>query len=118
MQQNKDLARQSQAAQAQIRKELHRWLRPLVLGLDKVLDKRLVVTFLQLLEVILVFRHNSYGLLLSELGGYRSGWAHVPAGMKRIGNLVRHQRWDARLVAEFVHTQADAQVQHPVGVAE
>ena len=103
MDQHKGVSGESQAAKGQLRQELHRWVRALVLGLDKVLDKRLVLTFLQVLEVILVFRHTSYGLLLSELGGYLSGWAHVPAGMKRIGNLVRHRRWDAGLVAAFIH---------------
>lgn len=111
MQQDKSGSAESQAVKGQIRQELHRWVRPLVLKLDQVLDKRVVWTFLQVLEVILAFRHNSYGLLLSELGGFLNGWAHAPAGMKRVGNLVRHKRWEAGLVAAFIQAQADAQVQ-------
>lgn len=107
MNENKRKQAESQAQKGVIRKGLHGWVRPLVLKLDKVLDKRIVMTFLQLVEVILTFRHNNYGLLLSELGGYVGGWSHAPAGTKRVGNLVRHAGWDAGVVADFIENEAD-----------
>ena len=38
------------------------------------------------------------GLLLSELGGYICGFAHAPAGTKRISNLLRSKKWLASLI--------------------
>jgi hypothetical protein len=42
---------------------------PLLVELDRLLDKRLVRTFLHSIAVILTFRDRANGLLLSELGG-------------------------------------------------
>jgi hypothetical protein len=42
---------------------------PLGVTLDRLLDKRLVRTFLHTLQVILAYRDRVGGLLLSELGG-------------------------------------------------
>ncbi len=47
------------------------FLFPLLVRLDRLLDKRLVRTFLQTIQVILAYRDRVGGLLLSELGGYR-----------------------------------------------
>ena len=46
------------------------FLFPLLVRLDRLLDKRLVRTFLQTIQVILAYRDRIGGLLLSELGGY------------------------------------------------
>ncbi len=46
------------------------FLFPLLVTLDRLLDKRLVRTFLQTIQVILAYRDRVGGLLLSELGGY------------------------------------------------
>ena len=51
--------------------ELALFLFPLLVTLDRLLDKRLVRTFLQTIQVILAYRDRVGGLLLSELGGYR-----------------------------------------------
>ena len=51
--------------------ELALFLFPLLVTLDQLLDKRLVRTFLQTIQVILAYRDRVGGLLLSELGGYR-----------------------------------------------
>jgi hypothetical protein len=50
--------------------QLAHFLFPLLVDLDRLLDKRLVRTFLQSIAVILAFRDRATGLLLSELGGY------------------------------------------------
>jgi len=42
------------------------FLFPLRVELDRLLDKRLVRTFLQIIAVILTFRDRANGLLLSE----------------------------------------------------
>jgi len=50
--------------------KLYTFLQPLLLTLDKQLDKRLVATFLALIQTIITFQDRANGLLLSELGGY------------------------------------------------
>ena len=59
---------------------LETFLHPLLLWLDVALDKRLVRTFLQTVQVILQFRHRTQGLLLSELGAYLLSPAQAPNG--------------------------------------
>ncbi len=46
------------------------FLFPLLVKLDRLLDKRLVLTFLQTIRVIFTYRDRAGGLLLCELGGY------------------------------------------------
>src|SRR5438128_10707759 len=52
--------------------QLAQFLYPLLVLLDKTLDKRLVRTFLQMVQVIITFRDRANGLLLSELGSSAS----------------------------------------------
>ena len=98
------------AAQA-LGKQLTTYVRPVLQQLDVLLDRPLVRTVLDLLQVMLVLRHNRYGLLLSELGGYLLGPAHAPAGTKRISNLLRSPRWSHALIDQYQWRQADRQVQ-------
>lgn len=58
-----------QVSQA-IAQELEIFLSPLLITLDKLLDKRLVRTVLQVCVATLRFRDQKQGLLLSELGSY------------------------------------------------
>ena len=51
--------------------DLALFLFPVLVTLDRLLDKRLVRTFVQTIQVILAYRDRVGGLLLSELGGYR-----------------------------------------------
>lgn len=99
----------AEAAQG-VNQQLVEFVRPLLEQLDAQLDKRLVRTFLGLLQVILVLRHNRYGLLLSELGGYLLGVAHAPAGTKRISNLLRSKRWQHEVVGDYLWQQAERHV--------
>lgn len=59
--------------------QLAHFLFPLLVDLDRLLDKRLVRTFLQSIAVMLAFRDRANGLLLSELGGYLLSAEHAPA---------------------------------------
>jgi hypothetical protein len=97
------------AAQA-LGERLTAYVRPVLEQLDVLLDRRLVRTVLELLQVMLVLRHNRNGLLLSELGGYLLGPAHAPAGTKRISNLLRSPRWSHVLIDQFQWQQANRHV--------
>ena len=66
---------------------LARFLFPLLVELDTLLDKRLVRTFLATIQVIITFRDRANGLLLSELGGYLETPDKAPAGTKRPSRL-------------------------------
>jgi hypothetical protein len=85
---------------------LEGFVKPLLIELDKWLDKRLVRTFLTTLQAILQFRHRSHGLLLSELGGYLLSPDRGPAGTKRLSNLLRSKKWTSRLIEQFLWRDA------------
>lgn len=89
---------------------LERYLEPLLEELDGWLDQRLVRTFFRLVVVILQFRHQSYGLLLSELGGYVLPPDHAPAGTKRVSNLLRCRKWSHTIIERFLWAQAEARL--------
>ena len=79
--------------------QLAHFLFPLLVELDRLLDKRLVRTFLQsIAAVILTFRDRANGLLLSELGGSLLSAEHAPAGTKRLSNLLHAAKWRAALL--------------------
>ena len=88
----------------------HRYLDSLVEELDAKIDKRLVRTFFDLFMVILSFRNRSMGLLLSELGGYICGFAHAPAGTKRISNLLRSKKWKADLIDQSLFNRTKQRI--------
>lgn len=87
------------------------FLAPLILPLDRVMDKRLLRTFVQTVQVILTFRDRINGLLLSELGGYLEHPAHAPAGTKRLSRLLHSPRWQAEQIDAFLWQQASQQVE-------
>ena len=78
--------------------------------LDEKLDKRLVRTFMGLIQVILIFRDRANGLLLSELGSYLLNPDQAPAGTKRISNLLRSCRWSYALIERFLWSCAHRRV--------
>jgi len=90
--------------------QLAQFLFPLLVELDRVLDKRLVRTFLQTIAVILTFRDRANGLLLSELGGYLLSAEHAPAGTKRRSLLLHSTKWTACLISRFLWQRASAQL--------
>jgi hypothetical protein len=95
--------------------QLKEYVQPLVEHLDELLDKRLVATFVGLLDCIIRLRHQKHGLLLSELGGQLLSPDQAPAGTKRIGNLLRSENWDYHLLEEFVFEKAFSQLQQWLG---
>jgi hypothetical protein len=91
--------------------QLATFLAPLLRTLDQRLDCRLVSTFLAALIAIVQWRNRNHGLLLSELGAYLLTPEHAPAGTKRVSNLLRSPRWNAKLLADWLWQQAEARVQ-------
>jgi hypothetical protein len=89
---------------------LAHFLFPLLVELDRLLDKRLVRTFLQSITVILTFRDRANGLLLSELGGYLLSPDKAPAGTKRLSNLLHSAKWRAALITRFLWQRASDQL--------
>ncbi|MFP4293663.1 MAG: hypothetical protein ACLFQ0_18675, partial [Cyclobacteriaceae bacterium] len=79
-------------------RRLEEFLSPFLQKLDQYIDKRLVRSFAGLCQCILRLRSRSSGLLLSELGGYLIGFAHAPAGTKRLSNLLRSKKWSHHLI--------------------
>jgi hypothetical protein len=75
---------------------------PVLVRLKQKLDRRLVKTFLGLVMAIILHRHRNQGLLLSELGGYLLGGEQSRAGTKRISNLVHSEKWEARVIEEYL----------------
>lgn len=94
---------------------LESFLTPLLLVLDRVLDKRLVRTLVQCCVAIIRFRNHKQGLLLSELGSYLDGYAGLSrtatAGTKRVGNLLRSLKWSALHIDRFLLEEANTEVQ-------
>lgn len=90
--------------------DLALFLFPLLVTLDRLLDKRLVRTFLQTIQVIIAYRDRVGGLLLSELGGYLLSPEQAPAGSKRLSNLLHSPKWDAQVVEDELWQQASEQV--------
>jgi hypothetical protein len=90
---------------------LARFLFPLLVELDRLLDKRLVRTFLSTIQVIITFRDRANGLLLSELGGYLETPDKAPAGTKRLSNLLHSTKWTAWLIAHFLWYRASQQLE-------
>ena len=87
------------------------FLFPLLVTLDQLLDKRLVRTFLQTIQVIIASRDRVGGLLLSELGGYLLSPDKAPTGTKRLSNLLHSSKWTAKVVEDDLWQRADQQVQ-------
>lgn len=86
------------------------YLEPFLEKLDSQIDKRLVRTFCDVFTTILSFRERHMGLLLSELGGYLTGFDKAPAGTKRISNLLRSKKWTHPLVDEELFARCGKRV--------
>lgn len=90
---------------------VEQYTRRICQDLDAQIDKRLVSTFFDLFNIILMFRNRAMGLLLSELGGYIVGFKQAPAGTKRISNLLRSKRWSSELIDAHLFAQAKARIE-------
>ena len=107
---------EGQELSQEVAQKLEEFLFPLVIALDKILDKRLVRTLVCCCVAILRFRNNMQGLLLSELGSYFNGYQGISvsatAGTKRISNLLRSLKWSILHIDQFLMDEADKKVQH------
>lgn len=94
---------------------LESFLMPFLLLLDKVLDKRLVRTFVQCLVAIIRMRNTPPALWLSALGsslqGYDGYASSAPAGTKRVGKLLRSVKWTVGLIDRYLLEKANEEVQ-------
>ena len=104
-------AQASKMAATRLSNHLVSFLAPLLRSLDQRLDRRLVSTFLASLIAIVQWRNRAHGLLLSELGAYLLSPEQAPAGTKRLSNLLRSERWQASLLADWLWQQANARMQ-------
>src|SRR5579883_58042 len=105
---------EAQHVSQEVAQILEMYLSPLLLVLDRLLDKRLVYTFLQCCVAILRFRNSKQGLLLSELGSYLRSSEGKPltatAGTKRVGNLIRSWKWRTSCIDQYLFEEADKEV--------
>lgn len=102
---------EGRAKAEEVAQQLVEFVGPLLEELDKRLDKRLVRTFVGLMQAIIRHRNRPLGLLLSELGGCLLSPAQAPAGTKRISNLLRSRKWSAELLSAFLFGQAREEVE-------
>jgi hypothetical protein len=91
--------------------KLGEFVEPLLRKLDEQIDKRLVRTFYKTLQVIVSFRNQTSGLLLSELGGYILTPDRAPAGTKRLSNLLRSAKWTYELIEGFLWGLAERRLE-------
>jgi len=95
----------------QYAKKFARFLEPLLRELYERVDKRPLGTLVQTVEAMLAFRDSSHGLLLTELGGYLDKLGERGGGTKRLGTLVRHEKWKAQQIDELLLERAEQQLE-------
>lgn len=99
----------------EIEQACYRFLYPLLVALGGCVDRRLVVTMLSMVMVVIMHRHRNQGLLLSELGGYLKPASHAPAGTKRISKLLHSSKWEAEMIEQYLWVKAEEKVDELVG---
>jgi hypothetical protein len=111
-QQKKGIPAPKSTAATFLATKAQQYLQPIQETLLGQIDKRLVATFATLFSAILLLRNSKIGLLLSELGSYITGYAHAPAGTKRLSNLLRCKKWSAVLIDEFFFQRTQQRIIH------
>jgi len=86
------------------------YLKPVLEELHRKVDRRLGKTLLDLVLVILMHRHRTSGLVLSELGDHLLGGERGPAGVKRIASLIHSVKWKSSLIVNYLWKCADEKV--------
>lgn len=89
----------------------HHYLSVIQEELSKKIDERFVRTFYNLFIAILMFCNRSMGLLLSELGGFISGFCSAPAGTKRISRLLGCDKWTHESIDNFFFDRAKQRIE-------
>jgi hypothetical protein len=109
---NKDKSERQKEQEAEVQSiRCWQFLRGILGELHKQMDRRLVKTLLDLVQVIVIHRHRNNGLLLSELGDELLGGEHGPAGTKRISNLLRSGKWESKQLEEYLWKQGNERVE-------
>jgi hypothetical protein len=88
-----------------------RYLKPYTEHLYLQMDVRLVRTFYDAFIGIIAHRNKDKGLLLSELGGYITGFLKAASGTKRLSNLFRSDKWSHKDIEQQHLAQAKSQVE-------
>jgi hypothetical protein len=105
---------EAKIASQELTQLLEEFLSPLLWALDKRLDKRLVRTLVQVCVVIIRFRNQKQGLVLSEMGSYMDGYQGLsrsaPAGTQRISNRLRSLKWSILQIDDYLLKEADKEV--------
>ena len=83
---------------SQVRQHLLSFLAPLLCTLDHQLDHCLVVTFVEILQALLIWRHCNLGLLLVSSAARMATPGHAPVCTKPLSNLLRSKNWQADLI--------------------
>lgn len=94
------------------------FLKPLLEQLHRLVDRRLVKTFLDLVMIILMHRNRNTGLLLSELGDHLLGGERGPAGVKRIASLIHSVKWESGLILKYLWERGEEKVRELVAHRE
>lgn len=92
---------------------LHRsynYLSALLVKLDEQLDCRLVRTFYNVFIAIMISRDRSNALLLTELGAIILGPKQSKAGVKRVSNLFRREKWDYTIIETYLEDAFEARL--------
>lgn len=108
--QNNPTAAKKATAADFINHKVQHYLQPIEDRLNQQIDKRLVATFTKLFLSTLQFRNSRMSLLLSELGSFVAGYAHAPAGTKRISNLLRSRKWTATVIDQFFFEKTKSRI--------
>lgn len=108
---NNQIENEKQEKSGIIEEKLYEFLQPLLKELNTRIDRRLVCTFLGLVIAIMQHRHRNHGLLLSELGAYLLGPERCRAGTKRISNLIHSNRWEAKLIEQYMWPRGTKRVE-------
>lgn len=91
--------------------DLLEFLAPLLVGLEAVLDKRLVRTFAQTILAIVRNRDRARCLVQMELGALLLGAGKAKAGAKRLRNLLKNLLWKSGWIGEWLLEEAEQAVQ-------
>lgn len=82
-----------------IERKLLEYFGNLLRSMDRAIDRRLVVTFVGLIEAFILHRHRNEGGWMSQLGSYLVP-TNAEAGKKRIQKLLYSHKWDSSLLEQ------------------
>lgn len=96
-----EAVQQARRTSWKIEAKLVEYLGDLLRTLDQQLDRRLVVTFVELSLVLILYRHRNEGGWLSRLGSYLDP-LNGQAGRKRIEKLLYSRKWTSQVLTDYL----------------